>query len=107
MTNYRKTNEIIDGYRMDNGEINVDYFVDNVNMVCENTEALYYDARSNRRPLSVAKNWICCFINTMLKYHGYNGYVCTYSQIRNALGTQLETVENGIVEYIKALRNEE
>lgn len=106
MTNTKNTNFIIDGFRMDNGEINVDYFVEQVEIVGNNTRTLYDDARSNRKALSVAKNWICEFINTELRYSGYFGYICTYAQIRKALKNQLEVVENGVVNLIETIRAE-
>ena len=108
MTNTVFTQSIIDGYRMENNTINVEYFVDNVYITCNNTEYLYKEARNTKKTISsVAKNWICSFVNIMLKYNGYNGYVCTYPQIRKALANQLEEIEKAVAEYVEAVRNEE
>lgn len=107
MTNQFKTKEIIDGYRMDNNNINVEYFTEQITLFAMNTEELYNNMKNTRiKPESVAKNWICSFINFMLKCNGYNGYICTYTQVRNELANQLEEIENNVTDYVIAEREE-
>ncbi len=107
MTNTTYTSEIIDGYRMNNGDINVEYFVDEITVTAINDRLSWEGITNKRRTAeSVAKDWICRYINTMLYNHGYRGYSCTYPQIKKAFAHQLKTIESAVIDAVNAERSE-
>lgn len=99
MTNIKNTAYIIDGYRMDNNKINTEYMIDQVICICTNTEALYKLLKgvkpTDKKALSIAKNFIRSWCDLELKWHGFNT-VCTYNQIRSICKDQFDEIENGV-----------
>lgn len=99
MTNIKNTAYIIDGYRMNNGAINIDYIVDQIMCNCINTEYLYNLLKgvkaTEKKALSIAKNFICSWCNIEMQRQGYKT-VCTYQQIRSLCKNQLAEIENGV-----------
>ncbi len=86
MTNIKNTAYIIDGYRMSDGAINIEYMVDQIMCNCINTEYLYNLLKgvkaTEKKALSIAKNFICSWCNIEMQRQGYKT-VCTYQQIRS------------------------
>lgn len=108
MTNQAKTFEIIDGYRMNNGKINTDYFVEQACIYGINGgEALYHEVRGKKPAEKVAVNVLCSWINFELFAHGYRGYVCTWKQVQKALASQLDEIMQAITNDIISEREEE
>ena len=55
----------------------------------------------------VAINVLCSWINFELFAHGYRGYICTWQQVKKALGSQLDEIMQYITNSIIAEREEE
>ena len=106
MTNQLHTFEIIDGYRMNDGKINVDYFAGQAAIYGVNGgESLYHEVRGNKPAEKVAVNVLCS--NFELFSHGYRKYICTWQQVKKALGSQLDEIMQYITNSIIAEREEE
>ena len=108
MTNQLYTFEIIDGYRMNDGKINVEYFAGQAAIYGINGgEDLYHEVRGKKPAEKVAINVLCSWINFELFAHGYRGYTCTWQQVKKALGSQLDEIMQYITNSIIAEREEE
>ena len=108
MTNQLYTFEIIDGFRMNDGKINVDYFAGQAAIYGVNGgEALYHEVRGKKPAEKVAINVLCSWINFELFAHGYRKYICTWQQVKKALGSQLDEIMQYITNSIIAEREEE
>ena len=112
MTKKVYTYEILNGYCMNNGRVNIEYLAEQIYIVCNNDARTYGQARNNNRikTRNIAINWLMFFVNTELKFSGYNRYYCTskhlmdYDREHNGdLERVLDIVEN----YIKEIKEEE
>ena len=110
MTKTAYTNEILNGYTDEAGKINLEYFAHCVEIVADNnqpTSAEKYNTR--RKPRNVAITWLMYFINTELKFAGYERYEATNAQVMQwdrEHGGQLEKVLDMVEEYIREDREE-
>lgn len=108
MINQLYTFEIIDGFRMNDGKINVEYFAGQATIYGINGgEALYHEVRGKKPAEKVAINVLCSWINFELFAHGYRGYVCTWQQVKKALASQFDEIMQAITNDIIAEREEE
>lgn len=102
-----KTNTyfILGGYLMNNNEVNSEYLAHLVSVTADNTEALYNERKNTRRtPFNIAVSELKYFIDTELKYNGFEGYYCTNKQLMqfdaehgNTLTEVLKIVEADIL----------
>lgn len=104
-TNIKNTKFIIDGYRMNDGKINIDYFAGEICVTCINTEILYNDLKTRRPGYAVAFEWICFYVNCMLDYYGYKT-VCSNYQIKKLLGVQYQPIIDAVLAEIKNYKTE-
>lgn len=105
MTRIENTRYIIDGFRMNNMRLNEEYLIHNIMVTCLNERPLYNlligAKATEKKALSIAKNYICSWCNIELKCYGYKT-VCTYQQIRTICGDQLSAIENGVMTEVLA-----
>lgn len=81
-TNQEKTFEILGGYLMNNNELNIEYFADQVDIIASNTKFLYDDRFNTRRKLrNIAISEMMYFIDQELYFSGYEGYYATSKQV--------------------------
>ena len=107
--NINHTNEILNGYKMINDKLNVDYLADCIILIGENTERTYNQITNTRRkPLNVALEWVLHFINTELEYSGYRGYYATLYHLKayEKHNDELNEVIYKVAEYITESRKE-
>lgn len=107
-TNQNYTFEILGGFVMSNNNINVEYLADQIDIVCWNEHELYnLVTEKRRRAESIAKNYICSFINIELGFAGYKNYYCTYAQVKKYFkdhGDGLQKVIDILVNHINEYR---
>ena len=73
---------ILGGYLMNDNEVNVEYLAHLVSVTADNTESLYRERFNTRRkPFNLAICELKYFIDTELKYSGFEGYYCTNKQL--------------------------
>ena len=81
-TDQEKTFEILGGYLMNNNELNIEYFADQVEIIASNTRFLYEDRFNTRRKLrNIAITELMFFIDQELYYSGYEGFYATNKQV--------------------------
>jgi hypothetical protein len=81
-TDQEKTFEILGGYLMNNNELNIEYFADQVEIIASNTRFLYEDRFNTRRKLrNIAITELMFFIDQELYYSGYEGFYATSKQV--------------------------
>lgn len=112
MTKKAYTYEILDGYCMNNGKINVEYLAEQIYIVCYNDVRTNGMARNNKRIKirNIAINWLMFFVNTELKFSGYSNYYCTNRNLTDYDREHdggLEKVLDIVEGYIKEIREEE
>ena len=114
-TNKRNTKEVLFGIygRSSKGVLNhfdSDYFLHIVEVTSINDERLYNEIHSKRKALSIAKSLICEIVNIDLYFQGYEGYYCTYKQVREILSQEfnynIEILENALSLWIEEERKE-
>jgi len=104
-TDKNKTFEILGGYLMNNNHLNIGYFAEMVIIVSDNESTLYKERFNTRRKTrNIAINELMHFINSELKYSGYDGYYATNKQVMDFdkehggdLEKVLDIVENNII----------
>ena len=80
-TSTAATLEIIGGYCMSNGRLNVEYFAGQVSLICDNTDFMYKERFNTRRKSrNLAINEMLYFIDRELGFAGYTGYYATSKQ---------------------------
>lgn len=80
-TSTAATLEIIGGYCMPNGRLNVEYFAGQVSLICDNTDFMYKERFNTRRKSrNLAINEMLFFIDRELGFAGYTGYYATNKQ---------------------------
>lgn len=104
------TNEILNGYLMDNNELNIGYFADEVICTAENDNNLYFERLNTRRkPRNIAINEMMAYINKMLSFHGYRDFYASNKQVMQwdrAHNGGLEAALDIIEESVKTTRAE-
>lgn len=107
-----KTFEILNGYVMNNNELNEEYFLHLVKVTAENTEHQYNLLKSRMKSINIALCWVMFFINTELEYNGYSQYICNlyhlkaYEKDHKSLITVIEQLTNYINEVRTELKTE-
>lgn len=105
MTKQEYTFEILGGFLMNDNSVNAEYLADNIHVSVTSWGIEWYDAVKNcKKPLSLAKNMLCSWINSMLDWHGYKNYTCTYKQVKrfddlhnNSINDTLDLIVDMIV----------
>ena len=109
-TNTNYTSEILGGYLMNNDHINVEYLANMVDVLAVNTRSYYEERMNTRRKIrNIAIGELMFWINTELKYNGYEGYYATNKQVMKfdrEHGGDLEKVLDILESYIATTREE-
>lgn len=95
---------------MSNNELNIEYFAQQVDLIAENTKALYEERFNTRRKVrNIAIEEMLYFIDTELYFSGYENYYCTSKQVMKwdkEHGCGLEKVLDLVESYIRTTREE-
>ena len=109
-TNATYTGEILGGYLMPNNHINIESLADQVDVLAVNTRSYYEERMNTRRKVrNIAIDELMFWINTELKYNGYEGYYATNKQVMKfdrEHGGDLEKVLDILESYIAVTREE-
>ena len=109
-TNKKATENILNQYLQNDGNLNKDYLIHLITVTAVNDYTRYNERFNTRRKIeNIAINELMYFINIDLQYNGYEGFYATNKQVmewNENHNKQLDAVLDGVIDDIIRTRNE-